>query len=54
MADFIGTVILLLFVWLIGFVHGIGFLEDKAALTSCAQFNPETSKFEWLEKIKND
>ena len=24
-------------------------LEDEAAKTSCAQYNPETGKFEWTE-----
>lgn len=52
MGEFILTFLLVVFVLVIGFKMGIDFMEDKAAHTSCAQFNPETSEFEWLEKTE--
>ena len=50
------TIILMLIV--LGFVSGIivtsGYWEQKAAETSCAQFNPQTGVFEWLKGEQDD
>lgn len=33
-----------------GYELGIDYMEAKTAKTSCAQYNPESGYFEWLEK----
>ena len=29
-------------------------MENRAAKTECAQYHPETGKFEWLQEVSDD
>jgi len=53
------NIIAMIFVWGFGMLLGAWLAIDKldnfyydAAQTECAQFNPETGEFEWIDDIE--